>query len=437
MSRKRLYLLFISIILLTTVSLFVTSSKGTNVLGVENPYDFKLGLDLKGGTHLVYEGDLSEIPTAKQTEAMESLRGAIERRIQGSAGGGLSVTEPLIQVASDDRLIVVLPGVTDVNKAIDVIGKTPFLEFREISSDATQISGNPDSWRATGLTGKNLDSANVEFDPNTGRPIIALRFDGEGADLFEQITSRNVGKPMAVFLDNQLLQAPTVQTSIAGGEAIITGDFTIDEAKTIVSRLNSGALPIPIELIGQQTVGATLGETSLQTSIVAGILGFLAIFLFMIIFYRLPGLLASIALIIYVTISLAIFKFLPVTLTLAGIAGFILSIGMAVDANILIFERIKEELRAGKELRMSLKDGFSRAWLAIRDSNVSTLITTFILGYFGTSIIRGFAITLSIGVILSMFTAITITRTFLLLFLGRRGKLFTKSWLYGVKKSTT
>ena len=366
---------------------------------------------------------------------MEALRGALERRIQGRAGGGLGVTEPLLQVSGDSRLIVELPGLTDVSEAVKVIGQTPFLEFREVKQGATEVSANPEDWNPTELTGRNLQSASVQFDPQSGRPIISLKFDDEGSRLFEEITKRNVGRPLAVFLDGQLLQAPTVQTAIAGGEAIITGQFTLAEAKTAVSRLNSGALPVPISLVGQQTVGATLGELSLEKTLLAGILGMLAIVLFMIIFYRLPGIIASIALLIYIVISLAVFKLLSVTMTLAGIAGFILSIGMAVDANILIFERLKEELRAGKDLNLALSDGFARAWLSIRDSNISTLITTFILGYFGTSIIRGFAITLSIGVIISMFPAISVTRTLLFLFLGRKGKIFAHPWLYGVRKA--
>ena len=240
---------------------------------------------------------------------------------------------------------------------------------------------------------------------------------------------------VAIYLDGAPISTPVVQSEIKDGNAVITGKFTPIEVKLLATRLNSGALPVPIKLIGQQTVGATLGETSLEKSLLAGILGFIAIMLFMIIFYRLPGLVASLALIIYVILSLSIFKLLPVTLTLAGIAGFVLSIGMAVDANILIFERLKEELRNGKDLPLALRDGFSRAWLSIRDSNVSTLITTFILGYFGTSIVRGFAITLAIGVLLSMFTAITVSRTMLLIFLGRGGiKVFSHPRLYGVTK---
>ena len=427
-----MWLIFIFIVLLTGAGLFIVSPKDTSIWKVKNKSDFKLGLDLRGGSHLEYEGDLSEIAPAKKAEALEALRGAIERRIQSKTGGGLGVDEPLIQVSGDSRLIVQLPGVTDVKEATKVIGQTPFLEFREQKGDGTSTTANPEDWQATGLTGRNLEIATVEFDPQSGKPVISLKFNEEGSRLFEEITARNVGKPLAVFLDGLLLQAPTVQQAIAGGQAVITGTFTIQESKAVASRLNSGALPVPIKLVGQQTVGATLGANSLQKSLLAGLLGFVAIFLFMVIYYRLPGLLASLALTIYIILSLAVFKLLGVTLTLAGIAGFVLSIGMAVDANILIFERVKEELRAGKELNLAIQDGFNRAWLSIRDSNASTLITTFILGYFGTSIIRAFAVTLALGVIISMFTAITITRTFLLLALGRRIKVFTHRWLYGV-----
>src|SRR3989344_6548158 len=434
MSRTRLYFLFLFVLLLIAGSLFVATPAGTTLAGLRNKFDFHLGLDLKGGSQLIYEGDLKDIAGEQKSEVMESLRSAIERRIQGKTGGGLGVTEPFIQIAGGDRLIVELPGLADINLAIQVIGQTPFLEFREIrAGQGSVISDIPEEWARTGLSGKNLDSAAVEFAPQSGRPVISLQFDGEGASLFEDITKRNVGRPIAVFLDNELLQAPTVQSTIAGGQAIISGDFSIDDAKLIATRLNSGALPVPIRLIGQQTVVATLGESYLEKSVLAGLIGFLAIFLFMIIFYRLPGLIASVALTIYILLSLAVFKLLSLTLTLAGIAGFILSIGMAVDANILIFERVKEELRLGKDIKQSLHEGFTRAWLSIRDSNVSTLITTFILGYFGTSIVRGFAVALSVGVILSMFTAITVTRTLLFLFLGRKNKALTRPWLYGVR----
>jgi preprotein translocase subunit SecD len=249
--------------------------------------------------------------------------------------------------------------------------------------------------------------------------------------LFADITTRNVGKRIAIFLDGQILSAPTVNTPITDGQAIITGQFTVQSAKDLVTRLNAGALPVPIKLVQQENVGATLGLQSVRKSVGAGLIGFAIVALFMIIYYRLPGVLAVIALSIYTALSLAIFKLFGITLTLAGIAGFILSIGMAVDANILIFERTKEELRKGKTLALAVEDGFNRAWLSVRDSNFSSLITTFILGYFGSSIIRGFAITLALGIIVSMFTAITVTRTFLRMLVGHN--LLVKHGLYGVR----
>jgi preprotein translocase subunit SecD len=263
-------------------------------------------------------------------------------------------------------------------------------------------------------------------------PQITLQFNDEGAQKFAELTTRNINKRIAIFLDGQILSAPTVNQAITDGKAVINGQFTLQEAKDLVTRLNSGALPVPIKLIEQQNVGATLGLASVRQSVAAGLIGFAIIALFMIIYYRLPGLLAVIALSIYILISLAIFKIFGITLTLAGIAGFILSVGMAVDANILIFERMKEELRRGKTMNQAVEDGFNRAWLSVRDSNVSSLITTFILGYFGSSIIRGFAITLGLGILVSMFTAITVTRTFLRMLVGHN--IFTHHVLYGVSR---
>jgi protein-export membrane protein SecD len=286
-----------------------------------------------------------------------------------------------------------------------------------------------DPWQNTGLSGQQLQIARVEFDPNTGAPEIALEFNQEGADLFAAITERNVGQPVAIFLDGQAISIPTVNEKIPDGKAVISGKFNITEAKLLAQRLSAGALPVPIELISQQTVGASLGQDSVAKSLKAGLIGLILIALFMIILYRWPGVLAVLALILYSVITLAVFELIPVTLTLAGIAGFILSIGMAVDANVLIFERLKEELKDGKPLDLAVKDGFDRAWTSIRDGNLSTLITCVILYWFGTSMIKGFGLTLGLGVVLSMFSAIVITKTFLRLF-GGRGK---RLWLYGVK----
>jgi protein-export membrane protein SecD len=289
-------------------------------------------------------------------------------------------------------------------------------------------------WKYTGLTGKQLKKAQVQFDPNTNEPNVSLEFNDEGKELFAEITERNIGKPVAIFLDGSPITTPTVQEAIKEGKAVITGKFNLKEAKQLAQRLNAGALPVPIKLISQQTVGASLGTESVQKSLYAGVVGLLAVALFMILFYRLPGIISVIALLIYGVIVLAIFKLVHVTLTLAGIAGFNLSVGMAVDANILIFERLKEELRAGKSLGQSIDEGFRRAWTSIRDSNFSSLITCVILIWFGSSIIKGFAITLAIGILVSMFSAITTTRILLKLMMSwlPQEKLL---WLWGrIKK---
>ncbi|MEK7123078.1 MAG: protein translocase subunit SecD [Patescibacteria group bacterium] len=289
----------------------------------------------------------------------------------------------------------------------------------------------PEPWKDTGLSGKQLARANVDFNNPTGVPQVAIDFNDEGKKLFAEITRRNVGKPIAVFLDGQPISIPTVQQAIEGGNAVITGDFSLKEAKLLAQRLNTGALPVPVQLISQQTIGPSLGQESLNKSMVAGLYGFLFVVIFMILFYRLPGLLAVLALLIYTSIVLAIFKVWPVTLSLAGIAGFILSVGMAVDANVLIFERMKEELRAGKGLSTSITEGFKRAWTSIRDSNVASLITCFILFWFSASLIKGFALTLAIGILISIFSAVAVTRVFLKVVAGWRwGK---NRWLFCAK----
>ncbi len=286
-------------------------------------------------------------------------------------------------------------------------------EMRHILIDKVEpreIAPELDPWLNTKLSGKYLDRASVQFDQTTGDTEVSLQFDSEGGTLFEQITERNVGKPVAIFLDGEVISAPTVQQKISGGQAVITGSFSIDEAKTLAQRLNAGALPLPIQLVSQSTVGPILGKASLEKSLKAGIVGLAFVLLFMILYYRLSGLMASLALFLYGIILLAIFKTVPVTMTLAGIAGTILSIGMAVDANILIFERMKEELREGKSYPRAITEGFARAWLSIRDGNATTLIACAILYWFGTSVVQGFALTLAIGVLVSMFSALTITR---------------------------
>ncbi len=527
---------------------------GLNLPGFLN-LPFRLGLDLQGGTHLIYEADVSQIPGADQSNAVEGVRDVIERRVNA-----FGVAEPVIQTTKTGnswRIIVELAGISDVNEAIKMIGETPLLEFKEqnlnpqieltdaqkqelenynneakiraegvlvktlkpgadFASLAKEYSEDPgskeaggslgfaprgsfvpefdtvcsdelkpgeiskkavqtqfgyhiikkeaergegdsyeancshilirtkseldfgkaaDEWLYTGLTGKQLKRSTIQFDPNTQAPEISLEFNDEGKDLFAAITRRSVGKPVAIFLDGSPISVPTVQEPILDGKAVISGKFTIPEAKLLAQRLNAGALPVPINLIAQETIGASLGNQSIAKSLQAGLVGLLAVCLFMILYYRLPGVAAVVALIFYGLILLAIFKIVPVTLTLPGIAGFILSLGMAVDANVLIFERLKEELKQDKPLTIALDEGFKRAWPSIFDGNVSTLLTCIILIGFTTSIVKGFAITLSIGILVSMFSAMIVTKIILKSVI--KSKALTNLWLFGVRKKTT
>lgn len=387
-------------------------------------FPFRLGLDLSGGTHLVYHADVSKIDASKVKDSMSALRDVIERRVNT-----FGIGEPVVAVqdggfsnAGEERLIVDLPGVTDVSNAIEMIGQTPLLQFKvENPKGATATvdkNGNAtidasSQYMDTELTGRYLQKAALEFNQTTGEPMVTLQFNQQGSALFEKMTRENVGKTIAIFLDGQPIEVPRVNEAITGGQAQISGGFTANQAKTLVGRLNSGALPVPITLVSTETIGPSLGAAATAAGIKAGLIGFLAIALFLIIWYRLPGMIAVISLSIYVSFMLALFKLIPVTLTAAGIAGFIISIGIAVDANVLIFERIKEELRSGRTVSESIKNGFSRAWLSIRDSNSSSIITAIILFWFGTSLIQGFALTFLIGVLVSMISAISITRLFL------------------------
>ncbi len=387
-------------------------------------FPFRLGLDLSGGSHLVYKADVSQVPAGQLKDSMNSLRDVIERRVNL-----FGVSEPVVQVqggsfasAEDQKLIVDLPGVTDVEKATEMIGQTPLLEFRketlEQNSEPKIVNGQlqlnlTPTFAPTELTGRYLQKATLEFDPNTRKPTVGLQFDEKGTELFAELTKENVGKTIAIYLDGSPISIPRVNEEITQGKAQITGTFTPNEAKQLVGRLNSGALPVPITLLSRQTIGATLGENAVQAGIKATIIGFLVIALFLILWYRLPGLVAVLALGIYVAIMLSLFKLIPVTLTAAGIAGFIISLGIAVDANVLTFERIKEELKSGKTISGAVSSGFHRAWSSIRDSNASSFITALILFWFGTSLIQGFALTLGMGVLVSMFSAITVTRIFL------------------------
>jgi len=374
---------------------------------------FRLGLDLQGGTHLVYQADLSNLEKQEYSSAMQGLRDIIERRVNL-----FGVTEPIVQTqetGDNHRLVVELAGVTDPATAIKIIGQTPFLEFRE-----RKIEGEGEEqkiyFEPTSLTGQYLKKAEIIFNPSTAAPMVSLQFNDEGAKLFEELTENNIGKVLAIYIDGIPISTPVVQEKISGGKAQITGDFTVEEAKELARNLNAGALPVPIKLISQQSVGPTLGKASLEKSLKAGLIGFLLVIIFLILFYRLFGLLASLSLAIYVLIVLSLFKLIPVTLTLAGIGGFILSIGMAVDANILIFSRMKEELKEEQSFSVALEEGFRRSWPSIRDGNITTLIVALILFFLGTSFIKGFALTLSIGIIISMFSAMFITKTFIQLY---------------------
>ncbi|MBX4192295.1 protein translocase subunit SecD [Candidatus Parcubacteria bacterium] len=401
------------------LAFFVWTTTGSN-----GRFDFKLGLDLSGGTHLVYTADTSKISQAQINDSLQTLREVIERRVNS-----FGVSEPLVQIeqggavgGGEHRLIVELPGITDVDQAIKLIGQTPLLEFKLVKEGAstTLANGkpNPAAFVDTGLTGKYLSSAALQFGNGTsriaGQPIVQVNFNPEGAKLFAQITADNVGKPLAIFLDNELVSMPNIQEKIEGGSAVISGSYTADDAKLLVRNLNLGALPVPITLSSTQTIGATLGDEALHAGLLAGIAGFVILAIFMILWYRLPGVIAVVALIIYGIMMLAVFKLIGVVLTAAGIAGFILSIGLAVDANVLIAERLKEELAAGKKADEAIREGFSRAWLAIRDSNIAHIISAVILYWFGTALIKGFALVFGLGVVISMISAISISRTFLL-----------------------
>ena len=309
----------------------------------------------------------------------------------------------------------------------EVRGRHILFRTQSLEGDVPQY----DQWAQTELGGKQLERSEVQFDSYTGAAQVGLQFDDEGAQLFEELTDANVGKRIGIFLDGGLISAPVVQNRIPGGEAVITGNFAIPEARELVERLNAGALPVPINLVSQQTVGPTLGAASVEQSITAGLIGFALVALFMLAIYRAAGLLAVGALVWYAAIVFSFFKLIPVTLTLAGIAGFLLGIGMAVDANVLIFERLREELRSGAAFSHAVSTSFARAWNSIRDSNVSTLITCLILAWFGSSVVKGFAITLGIGVLISMFSAIIITRVFIEL-VSRSSWLSKQKWLWGV-----
>ncbi|MBM3142687.1 MAG: protein translocase subunit SecD [Chloroflexi bacterium] len=397
--------------------------------GIFGRDEFKLGLDLKGGSHLVYSIDLTKKdPAQKDADVIEGVKNKIERRVNA-----YGVTEPIVQTIRNERgsfVLVQLPGVKDIDEAIKLIGQTAELDFREIKLDQT---GKPildengkEQWvkaTATGsdgqereLAGKYLKpNASVVLAPQTNEPEVAFEWNAEGAVLFEQITKRNLQKPLGIFLDDQLISAPTVQAVIKE-RGVITG-LNINEARTLAIQLNSGSLDVPLEIVERRDVGATLGEDSLRKSLMAGIIGSAMVVLFMIAYYRFSGFMACLALVVYVVLTLAIFKLIPVVLTLPGIAGFLVSVGMGVDGNVLVSERLKEELRRGRTLGAAVEEGFRQSWSAIFDANITVFIACVVLYWlgntFGNFLVIGFATTLFIGTALSMFTQVVVTRTFL------------------------
>ena len=446
--KKRIILALIILVLGSLVAFFVYKTEPKLNKNFENQsvffkkFPFRLGLDLSGGTHLIYKADVSAISSSEIGSSMEALRDVIERRVNL-----FGISEPIVQVqrgglisSAGEQLIVDLPGVTDIKEAVKMIGQTPVLEFKTenpkkdeaqnvvVSADGVATVSLDSQFIATELTGRYLKKATLERDPNTLEFQVSLQFNDEGTKLFAKMTKENIGKMIAIYLDGAPVSTPVVREEIPNGQAFISGNFTPNEAKLLVGRLNSGALPVPITLTSTQTIGATLGESAVNAGVKAAVIGFLLVAFFLILWYRLPGLIAVVALSFYTAILLTIFKLLPVTLTAAGIGGFIISLGMAVDANVLIFSRLREELALGKPHLSALDDAFSRAWPSIRDGNVSTLITCFVLIQFSTSVVKGFAITLSIGILVSMISAIFVTKKFLELI--SIWPTLRRSWLY-------
>ncbi len=442
---KRLFFIILVTLLAVVIDLPKNYPLKLNLFGYQHTYtissptinlqkpfkfyrDFKLreGLDIQGGMAVTLEADMSQIQPDDRDDALKAAKAVISRRIDL-----YGVSEPSIKTLEQNghyRIIVALPGLDNYQAALNLIGTTAQLVFKEITDfPSATASAQNFAFKPTNLTGKDLKKAYVQFDPQTGKPVVALKFNQQGAEKFAEITARNLNKPLAIFLDNQLISAPMVQQKITGGEAVISGHFTLNEAKKLAITLNAGALPVPIKIIQQQNIAPTLGRSSVTKSIQAGAVGLLMVALFMILLYGRAGFIAVIGLFIYSLITLAIYKFIPVTVSLPGLAGFILSIGMAADANILIFERMKEELRRGHDWHEAMELGFGRTWDSIKDANAAIFITTFILfnplnwSFLNTSgMVRGFALTLFLGVIVSLFTGVFVTRTLLRTFYGRK-----------------
>ncbi len=426
------------ILLLTVVTAVLAYPKEDQLLqkiGIKDSHlSVKQGLDLQGGAELVFQANAGELKKLSKTEretAMSSLVEVIQKRANPSG-----TAEVTIQRQGSDRVIVDLPGVADVNEAINQIGRTANLQFLELVPGSDQPI-------ATNVTGKDVSRADPDFDTQTGQPIVMLKMKGgESTKKFGALTTRinKQNGQLVTLLDNEIVFGPAgVSQPITDGNAQLSGNFKdVEAARTIAQQINAGALPIPIDLVQQRSVGPSLGQESVSKSLLAGIIGLIVVAAFMVAYYRTAGLLAVLALIVYTLVTLAVYKLTALTpyaivLTLAGTAGFILSIGMAVDANILIFERMKEELRSGKSFVAATEAGFDRAWTSIRDSNAATLITCLILYLFGATIIKGFAVTLGIGVLISLFTSVVVSRTFIRLFI--RTSWGRRAGSYGLKKN--
>lgn len=402
----------------------------------------KEGLDIQGGMEVVLRAKMDDIKQADRATALESAKGVIERRVDL-----FGISEPVIQTSQNGneyRLLVDLPGVDDPNQALQLVGATAQLEFKlrqasdsgvftNLTADGTlDASGSSlslfNQFQSVGLTGKQLQRATVQFDSKTNEPVIGLQFNDEGRKIFGDVTTKNVGKVLAIFLDDYPVVMPTINSPIVDGQAVMSGGFSTQEAQQLAIQLNAGALPVPIEIIEQRQLGASIGQDAVTKSIQAGVVGIGLVMLFMILNYGWKGVLADFALLVYGVLTIALYKVMGVTLTLPGIAGLLLSIGMAVDANILIFERMKEELRLGKPFERAMELGFGRAWDSIKDANITTILTALILinpfdfSFLNTSgLVRGFGITLLIGVVIGLFTGIVVTRTFVRLFLADPG----------------
>jgi len=445
--------IFILLVMAGAIWIVLPNNPGIHLSFLDKDFEVVQGLDLQGGLRVLLEADLPET-TEIDPEQLNTAASIIEKRVNA-----LGLTEPVVQVAGSRRILAELPGIGNPEEAVATIKETGLLEFIEISyeevyslapgqriktdfgldesdttaedtatptpaadeeqptpSEAEAVDPPEEKIFHTVLTGAHLKSAGVDQD-QIGNFSVVLEFTEEGGDIFTDYTATHVGDILGIVLDKQLISFPQITQAIPTGIASITGNFTREESNNLAIQLNYGALPIPLKVVESKTVGPTLGQDSLQKSTTAGLAGLCVVMAFMALYYRLPGLLADLALLCYAAITFALFKSIPVTLTLPGIAGFVLSIGVAVDANVLIFERLKEELRSGRNLRTAIDLGFSRAWPSIRDSNISTLITCLILYWFGNtfgaSIVKGFSITLALGVLVSLFTAITVTRTLL------------------------